>query len=111
MDKEDKRRIDSTSERRLRRALLWFFGFVIVMGGAGFTFKLYEFFVDLTDADGLRFAGAHILTYILTAGGFVLLLVLAFMRGHFADIEKPKFDMLENERRMDRETFGYGDEE
>lgn len=97
-------------DRRVHRAMLWIFGIVILAGGAGFTFKLYEFISDLVQTEGLRFAGAHILTYLLIAGGFLILLTYAFMTGHFADIEKPKFDLLEQERRLDRETFGCDEE-
>ena len=88
------------------RGAMWFFGFVILMASVAFTYKLYEFFLDLTDEDGLRFAGTHLLTYVLVAGGFFCLLGFCFLKGHFADIEKPKFDLIEKEEAHDRAEFG-----
>ena len=91
--------------RRSHRAWLWFFAFVIAMAGVAFAFKLYEFFYDLTNREGFEFTGAHLLTYLLVAGGFFLLLLYGFLRGHFADIEQPKHDLLDQERRYDRAEF------
>jgi hypothetical protein len=85
-----------------RRWTLWFFFLVIFAAGLGFSYKLYEFIHDLLAEEGLRFAGAHILTYLLVAGGFFLLLLFAFLTGHFSDIEQPKYDLLEREKELDR---------
>ena len=70
--------------------------------GVGFGVKLYEFAEDLLADQGIGFAGAHLLTYALVAAGFVLLLLGTFLRGHWADIEKPKFELIEKERAHDR---------
>lgn len=94
---------ESDRERRTRRTMTWIFAVVIFTAGLAFFYKLYEFMHDLLDAAGLQFAGAHLLTYVLVAGGFFCLLAFAFLRGHFSDIEKPKFDLLEKEVRYDRE--------
>ena len=102
----DKRLEDSQREQRVRRFMLWFFGFVVIAGGLGFSYKLYEFIADLTASEGLRFAGAHILIYLLVAGGFMLLLAFAFMTGHFANIENAKYEMLEDQTKRDHEEFG-----
>lgn len=102
---------EGVAKRKLgpwHRFFLWFFVFVCLMGGCAFVFKLWEFFLDLTDEDGLQFAGSHLMTYCLVAGGFLLLLTHSLMRGHFSDIEKPKYDLLASEERYDREEFGAG---
>jgi hypothetical protein len=88
-----------------RRTMAWILGVVVFFSGFAFVYKLYEFFHDLTNEDGLHFAGSHLLTYCLVAGGFLLLLLYGFLRGHFADIEKPKYDLLEREERYDRDQF------
>ncbi len=95
---------------RVRRFMLVFFGFVVLGCGLGFGYKLYEFIHDLTAENGLRFAGAHILTYLLVAGGFGLLLIYAFIAGQFSDIEQPKYHLLEEEIRLDHEEFGLDEE-
>jgi hypothetical protein len=85
----------------VRRLTLGFFLFAMGVAGVGFSVKLVEFSDDLTAEHGLQFAGAHLLTYGLIAAGFLMLLVLGFVRGHFKDIEEPKYDLLEKERRYD----------
>ncbi len=92
-------------DRRILAWMLWIFGFVIVLGAFAFGWKLYEFAHDLVATDGLRFAAAHLLTYVLVAGGFLMLLVYCFLRGHFADIEKPKYELLEMEKQHDARDF------
>lgn len=87
------------------RLMLGLFILVVFAGGAAFFWKLWEFLHDLTDEDGLHFAGSHLLIYCLVAAGFLLLLIYGFLTGHFAEIEKPKFDMLEEEERHDRQEF------
>jgi hypothetical protein len=82
------------------------FAVAIVAAGAGFSWKLFEFFEDLLAEAGLHFAGAHLLIYVLVAAGFLSLLAYAFLSGHFADVEQPKFDLLERERKHDREELG-----
>lgn len=88
------------------RRWMIFFLVVIAAAGVAFCFKLYEFFYDLSQQEGFRFAGAHLATYLLVAGGFFLLLLFAFLSGHFADIEQPKYDILESEESHDREEYG-----
>ncbi|HGY92985.1 MAG TPA: hypothetical protein ENK43_17615 [Planctomycetes bacterium] len=96
---------ESVASRKVERFMMRLFGVVVVCSGAAFVFKLYEFFADLTNREGLHFAGAHLLTYVLVAGGFALLLIYGFMKGQFTDIEKPKFEMLEKEIEYDRQEF------
>jgi len=87
------------------RGWLVFFGAVIVVAGLSFAFKFYEFFYDLSSQQGFRFAGAHLGTYLLVAAGFFLLLLFAWLHGHFADIEQPKYDILEKEIERDRARY------
>lgn len=78
------------------------------IAGVGFCFKIHEFLSDALDDEGIGFAGAHLLVYALVAGGFLMLLAHAFMRGHLADIEKPKYDLIEKEEAYDRDAYGTG---
>jgi hypothetical protein len=98
---------ESAAQRRVRRVMTAIFGTVVVAGGLAFVYKLYEFFMDLSAQEGLAFAGAHLLTYCLIAAGFLCLLGYAFLKGHFSDIEAPKYDLLESECRHDRESFDH----
>lgn len=93
-------------ETRLwKRFWVIFFGVGTFIGGLGFSMKIWSFMHDLMDAGGIQFAAIHLGTYFLVAIGFVLLLTFAFLRGHFSDIEAPKFTMIEEERRHDRAEF------
>ena len=92
-------------EAKFHRLMIWLFGFVVFAGGAAFFYKLYEFFLDLSSADGLGFAGSHLLTYCLVAGGFLLLLAYGFITGHFTNIEEPKHSLMEMEENYDREEY------
>lgn len=100
--------VTETAQGPLHRFMTGFFFFVSLAGGLAFAYKLWEFFQDLTDDDGLQFAGSHLMTYCLVAGGFILLLLYTFMRGNLSEIETPKYEMLHAEERHDREEFGIG---
>jgi nitrogen fixation-related uncharacterized protein len=70
----------------------------------GFGSKFVEFIaIYRGDVDG-AFAIAPILNYLLASIGFLLLFFWAVAGGMFHDIERPKYTMLENEARLDREN-------
>lgn len=77
---------------------------ILVPAGAGFLNKFWEFYHTLrTDSEG-AFTIVPMMTYLTVAAGFLCLLVWATMNGMFRDIEQPKYEMLENELRLDGET-------
>ena len=90
----------------MRRFWIVFFSVGCTLAGLGFAYKLYEFFFDVASREGFQFAGVHLVTYALVAAGFLLLLLYAFLQGHFSDIERPKHELLEKELRYDRDEFG-----
>lgn len=92
--------------RRRMRAMLWAFGLGAAAAGVGFGVKVHEFADDLLAEQGIGFAGTHLVTYALVAAGFLLLLAGTFLRGHYADVEQPKHDLLAAERERDRREFG-----
>ncbi|MBI3467330.1 MAG: hypothetical protein HY000_30340 [Planctomycetes bacterium] len=68
----------------------------------GFGSKFLEFVaIYRGEVDG-AFAISPILNYLLASLGFLLLFGWAIGHGMFRDIERPKFVMLVNERRLDR---------
>lgn len=88
-----------------RTAMLWFFLIACGLAGVGFCWKIHEFFADALAKEGIGFAGPHLFTYALVAGGYILLLAAAFFRGHLADIEQPKYDLIDRECRNDLDEF------
>lgn len=97
-----------TEKRRrtaAQRVVLVFFALLMVAGGLGFCVKIHNFLQDWLDGNGINFGGSHLVSYGLTAAGYALLLTFAFLKGHFADIERPKYDLIEREDRLDRADF------
>ncbi len=88
-----------------RRLWLAFFLLGTLGAGVGFVYKMYEFFWDVSGTEGFEFAGVHLVTYACVATGFIMLLAHGLLRGHFGDIEQPKYDMLERECAHDRHEF------
>ncbi len=81
--------------------------FIVVAGLYGFGSKLEEFVRAMSDenrAPGGEFVFIPVLNYFLASIGFVFLFIWAALNGMFRDIEKPKYDMLERERRLDAEA-------
>lgn len=93
----------------MNRTLFWIVNFVIavpilVVSMVGFGIKFLEL-INLTQgkSDG-GFAVTPVVNYMLASAGFLCLLLGAALNGMFNDIEKPKYLMLENEKRLDGET-------
>ncbi len=94
----------ATYRRRLLGALLA--AVILIPSLLGFGNKFIELVrIYRGDADG-AFAVAPITNYILASSGFLLLFFWAAANGMFRDIERPKYSMLENERRLDHPRRG-----
>ena len=84
---------------------LWVFSVVmIVVAGSAFLMKLIEFSSTATrhGSDALGSFLIPVLNYLLVAAGFFCLFFWAYAKGHYRDIEAPKYRMLELEREYDR---------
>ena len=75
---------------------------ILVPALIGFGVKFREFLHLVGDEDG-SFTIMPILNYLLVSLGFLLLFLWAILHGMFRDIEKPKYQMLANERQLDEE--------
>lgn len=67
----------------------------------GFATKFYELIRVFQGDPSGAFAITPIVNYLLAGCGFLMLFAWAARNGMFRDIEAPKFQMLENERRLD----------
>jgi len=78
---------------------------VIIIAGAGFTFKFIEFTSSIfaTGNDLVQFAVTPIVMYVLVAIGFFSLFIWTVLRGDYKDIERPKFRLFEREYLLDEE--------
>ena len=84
------------------RLVSWLVVVAVAFGGATFVYKLYEFASTAGRAEMPGFAWVSIVPYFAATFGFLLLAIWAFLRGHFKDLEAPKYKMLENEREYDQ---------
>ena len=101
------RGVPPVSPEPSRRAqwFLWAFSILmIVVAGSAFFMKLFEFTATATrqGSDALASFLIPVLNYLLVAAGFFCLFFWAYAKGHFRDIEAPKYRMLELEREYDR---------
>jgi hypothetical protein len=70
----------------------------------GFATKFREFIqIYRGEVDGV-FAISPIINYLLASAGFFFLFCWAAAHGMFRDIERPKYDMLATERKLDEES-------
>jgi hypothetical protein len=92
------------SDEVVKRNRLWaVVAVVFFLGPAmfGFGTKFYELIHVFRGDPAGAFAVTPIVNYLLAGAGFVLLFGWAARNGMFRDVERPKYQMLENERRLD----------
>ena len=100
---------DGAGSSRRVNLFLWVFSiFMIVIAGSAFFMKLNEFTSTATrhGSDALASFLIPVLNYLLVAAGFFCLFFWAYAKGHFKDIEAPKYRMLEIERELEGREEG-----
>jgi hypothetical protein len=96
---------DAMQAGRARRAnvILWTLMIAgLSLAGVAFTYKLAEFIFTLQSDDVKGFADVPVTVYFVVAGGWLCLLVWCFKSGKFSDMERAKFEMLEQEEEYAR---------
>ncbi|MBI4687863.1 MAG: hypothetical protein HY756_08820 [Nitrospirae bacterium] len=71
--------------------------FVIIPGGISFIAKIASYFMVEME-EGMSGFALPFFNYLFIAIGFICLFVWAFFRGHFKEIDRPSYDMMEMER-------------
>jgi len=74
---------------------------ILIPSMYGFTGKFLEFIHIYRGTGGGEFAVAPILNYLLASAGFFCMLLWAAWNGMFRDVERPKYEFLANEARID----------
>lgn len=74
----------------------------IAFGGAAFIYKIVEFVRTLDQPEVAGFVVVPVTVYFAVAAGFACLFCWAWLKGHFAHIEEPKYRMLEQELEYER---------
>lgn len=85
------------------RAMALFMTFVVGACGLAFCYKIFRFTMTLWKGgpEMLGFAIIPVGNYLAVAAGFLMLLVWAFAKGQFSDIERAKYELLEDELKYD----------
>lgn len=78
---------------------------VIIIAGAGFTFKFIEYTISVFNSPSelVNFAITPLIMYMSVAAGFLLLFLWTVFRGDYKDTELPKFRLFERELEIDEE--------
>ncbi|MBI4848534.1 MAG: hypothetical protein HY808_08195 [Nitrospirae bacterium] len=82
--------------------------FVIIPGGISFIAKVGSYFMVEME-EGMSGFAMPFFNYLFVAMGFVCLFVWAFFMGHFKDIDKPSYDMLEMEKSFEDSDLKQGE--
>jgi hypothetical protein len=77
---------------------------ILIPSMYGFLGKFIEFIHIYRGTGGGEFAVAPIMNYLLASAGFFCMLLWASWNGMFRDVERAKFDFLENEARLEAAT-------
>lgn len=86
----------SSNPKRDRTLVLSFFTLAVTVAGCMFVYKLSAFLTTIRKDELAGFAFDPIIIYATVAIGFLFLLAWAFLTGQFRDVERPKFEMIEN---------------
>jgi hypothetical protein len=81
---------------------------ILIPSMYGFAGKFIEFIHIYRGTGGGEFAVAPILNYLLASAGFFCMLLWASWNGMFRDVERPKYEFLDNEARIDAATRARG---
>lgn len=78
---------------------------VILIAGAGFTFKFIEYTISVFNSPNelVNFAITPLIMYMSVAAGFLFLFLWTAVRGDYKDTELPKFRLFERELELDEE--------
>ena len=73
------------------------------IGTIGAIIEFRDFMRLLQIGEMEKFAMVTLVNYALVGAGFLLLLLWFFLKGDMRDVERPKYDMLEQEEELKRQ--------
>jgi nitrogen fixation-related uncharacterized protein len=81
---------------------------VMLIAGTAFVHKMVDFALTMSGREVEGFGAVAVTTYLVGMVPIVCLLLWATLTGKFADIEAPKYRMLELDREIDRRERALG---
>lgn len=88
--------------KKARVVLYAVIGVGVLAAGVAFVYKIAEFMFTLNSSEVQGFADVPVTVYFVVAGGWMALLVWAYLSGQFTDVERVKLAMLEKEAEYER---------
>ncbi len=82
--------------------VIFFTALVIAVGGAGMTYKMSEFAMTIVKDDIAGFGAVALSVYAAGTLPLLFLSLWGFGRGHFRNMEQPKYRMLELDTQIER---------
>lgn len=92
-----------SSERATRMVFIWSLGIGILLSGVAFAFKVAEFIYTMSSEAAKGFADVPVTVYFAVAAGWICFLGWALTTGKFKDMERAKYDMIEQEEEYERQ--------
>ena len=102
MDNQSQKQTPERQSRLKTTVLVVMSVLILAPSMLGFAMKFVEFVHTFQGSPDGAFAITPMLNYLLASLGFFCLLVWAAVNGMFRDIEHPKYQMLEDEERLNR---------
>ncbi len=75
---------------------------VVTVAGVGSTYRLTQFVATIVKEELTGFGAISIATYLLGVCSILFVTLWALCRGHFRDLEAPKYRMMELNEEADR---------
>ncbi|RMF69355.1 MAG: hypothetical protein D6743_02015 [Calditrichaeota bacterium] len=84
---------------------------VVLAGGFGFIYKIIEFARTYVKDDLKSFGAISVVTYFIGLMGILFFTLWGVFKGHFRDIERPKYRMLELDEEIERSGNVFREED
>ncbi|MFQ5752172.1 MAG: hypothetical protein ACE5HI_09270 [bacterium] len=75
---------------------------VVLLGGFGFLYKIIEFARTYLKDDLKSFGAISVVSYFVGILGILFFTLWGIFKGHFKNIERPKYRMLELDEEIDK---------
>lgn len=87
---------------QVSKGKLLFYALVITIAGVGSTYRLTQFVATIVNKEITGFGVISIITYLLGVCSILFITLWALCKGHFRDLEAPKYRMMELNDEIDR---------
>lgn len=87
---------------QVSKGKMLFYALVVTIAGVGSTYRLTQFVATIVKQELTGFGVISIATYLLGVCSILFITLWALCKGHFRDLEAPKYRMMELNDEIDR---------